>query len=146
MPPHADAKEDFSPNFGDDTPNTEFGLTRCAIRLMAWFLFWFVNLLPVCQQNQEHSPLGFHMPRVLLTGFGPFGSHEINPTESIVNAFPSILPIKNPFGPGSSEVSLKNEFSLSTNKGRHGLQRNWNYVNGTQFFTSVCVENAKASP
>ena len=47
------------------------------------------------------------MPRVLLTGFGPFGSHEINPTESIVNTFPSILPIKNPFGPGSSEVSIE---------------------------------------
>ena len=29
-PPHADAKEDFSPNFGDDTPNTKFGLTRCS--------------------------------------------------------------------------------------------------------------------
>ena len=47
------------------------------------------------------------MPRVLLTGFGPFGSHEINPTESIVNTFPSILPIKNPFGPGSCEVSIE---------------------------------------
>ncbi|MBJ14924.1 MAG: hypothetical protein CMB70_06110 [Euryarchaeota archaeon] len=47
------------------------------------------------------------MPRVLLTGFGPFGSHETNPTESIVNTFPTILPIKNPFGPGSSEVSIE---------------------------------------
>ena len=47
------------------------------------------------------------MPRVLLTGFGPFGSHEINPTESIVSTFPTILPIKNPFGPGSSEVSIE---------------------------------------
>ena len=43
------------------------------------------------------------MPRVLLTGFGPFGSHEINPTESIVSTIPTILPIKNTFGPGSSE-------------------------------------------
>ena len=74
---------------------------------MSWFLFWFVNLLQVCQQNQEHSPLGSHMPRVLLTGFGPFGSHEANPTESIVNTFPSILPIKNPFGDGSSEISIE---------------------------------------
>ena len=47
------------------------------------------------------------MPRVLLTGFGPFGSHEENPTESIVNAFPSLLPIKNPFGRGSSEMSIE---------------------------------------
>ncbi len=47
------------------------------------------------------------MPRVLLTGFGAFGSHEENPTESIVNAFPSLLPIKNPFGRGSSEMSIE---------------------------------------
>jgi 8-oxo-dGTP diphosphatase len=68
---------------------------------------WFVNLLPICQQNQEHSTIGRVMPRVLLTGFGPFGSHEENPTESIVNAFPSLLPIKNPFGRGSSEMSIE---------------------------------------
>ena len=37
----------------------------------------------------------------------PFGSHEENPTESIVNAFPSLLPIKNPFGRGSSEMSIE---------------------------------------
>ena len=47
------------------------------------------------------------MPRVLLTGFGPFGSYEMNPTESIVNSFPSLIPIKNPFGKGSSEMSVE---------------------------------------
>ena len=47
------------------------------------------------------------MPRVLLTGFGPFGSHDVNPTEAIVNMFPSLLPIKNPFGRGSSEMSIE---------------------------------------
>ncbi len=47
------------------------------------------------------------MPRVLLTGFGPFGTHEVNPTEKIVNTFPSLIPIKNPFGRGSSEVSIE---------------------------------------
>ena len=44
------------------------------------------------------------MPRVLLTGFGPFGTHQQNPTETIVKSFPSLLPIKNPFGRGASEV------------------------------------------
>ena len=47
------------------------------------------------------------MPRVLLTGFGPFGSHDVNPTEALVDSFPSLLPIKNPFGIGSSEVSIE---------------------------------------
>ena len=47
------------------------------------------------------------MPRVLLTGFGPFGSHDVNPTEALVESFPSLLPIKNPFGNGSSEVSIE---------------------------------------
>ena len=47
------------------------------------------------------------MPRVLLTGFGPFGAHDVNPTEQIVNSFPSLIPIKNPFGRGSSEVSVE---------------------------------------
>ena len=47
------------------------------------------------------------MPRILLTGFGPFGSHETNPTEDIVNTFPSLIPVKNPFGRGSSEVSIE---------------------------------------
>ena len=47
------------------------------------------------------------MPRVLLSGFEPFGSYEINPTELIVNSFPSTLPLKNPFGRGSSEVSIE---------------------------------------
>ena len=47
------------------------------------------------------------MPRVLLTGFGPFGEHEVNPTEAIVQLFPSLIPIKNPFGKGSSEVSIE---------------------------------------
>jgi len=47
------------------------------------------------------------MPRVLLTGFGPFGEHEVNPTEAIVQSFPSLIPIKNPFGKGSSEVSIE---------------------------------------
>ena len=47
------------------------------------------------------------MPRVLLTGFGPFGSHDVNPTEALVESFPSLLPIKNPFGSGSSEVSIE---------------------------------------
>ena len=27
------------------------------------------------------------MPRVLLTGFGPFGNHDVNPTEGIVESF-----------------------------------------------------------
>jgi 8-oxo-dGTP diphosphatase len=74
---------------------------------MCWFIFWFVNLLPICQQNQEHSTLGYIMPRVLLTGFGPFGDHDVNPTEAIVDSFPSLIPIKNPFGRGSSEVSIE---------------------------------------
>ena len=30
---------------------------------------WFVNLLPICQQNQEQSVLGQPMPRVLLNWF-----------------------------------------------------------------------------
>ena len=47
------------------------------------------------------------MPRVLLTGFGPFGKHEVNPTEMIVESFPSLIPIKNPFGRGSSEMSIE---------------------------------------
>lgn len=47
------------------------------------------------------------MPRVLLTGFGPFGNHDVNPTEGIVESFPSLVPIKNPFGKGSSEVSVE---------------------------------------
>jgi pyrrolidone-carboxylate peptidase len=47
------------------------------------------------------------MPRVLLTGFGPFGNHDVNPTEAIVQSFPSLIPIKNPFGKGSSEVSVE---------------------------------------
>ena len=47
------------------------------------------------------------MPRVLLTGFGPFGSHDVNPTEALVESFPSLLPIRNPFGNGSSEVSIE---------------------------------------
>ena len=47
------------------------------------------------------------MPRVLLTGFGPFGSHEVNTTEILVESFPSLIPIKNPFGRGSSEMSIE---------------------------------------
>lgn len=77
------------------------------IRLNGWFIQWFVNLLPICQQNQEQSVLGQPMPRVLLTGFGPFGSHDVNPTQAIVEKFPSLLPIKNPFGRGSSEMSIE---------------------------------------
>ena len=47
------------------------------------------------------------MPRILLTGFGPFGSHEVNPTEDIVKTFPTLIPMKNPFGRGSSEVLIE---------------------------------------
>ena len=49
------------------------------------------------------------MPRVLLTGFGAFGSHKENPTESIVNSFPALIPIRNPFGRGSSEMSIEKQ-------------------------------------
>jgi len=49
------------------------------------------------------------MPRVLLTGFGPFGNHDVNPTEIIVESFPSLIPIKNPFGRGSSEMSVEKQ-------------------------------------
>ena len=49
------------------------------------------------------------MPRVLLTGFGSFGSHEVNPTQAIVEMFPALLPIKNPFGRGSSEMSIEKQ-------------------------------------
>jgi 8-oxo-dGTP diphosphatase len=82
-------------------------------------VFWFVNLLPICQQNQEHSPLACTMPRVLLTGFGPFGTHQQNPTETIVKSFPSLLPIKNPFGRGASEVSIEKHVLSVDKQGSH---------------------------
>ena len=63
------------------------------------------------------------MPRVLLTGFGPFGSHEINPSEVIVNSFPSLIPIKNPFGNGSSEVSIEKRI-LSVDENGSGWTAN----------------------
>ena len=57
------------------------------------------------------------MPRVLLTGFGPFGDHDVNPTEVIVDMFPSLLPIKNPFGRGSSEMSIEKHILSVDEKG-----------------------------
>ena len=47
------------------------------------------------------------MPRVLLTGFLPFGEHVENISEKLVTAMPSVLPVKNPFGPGRSEISIE---------------------------------------
>ena len=47
------------------------------------------------------------MPRVLLTGFTPFGEHVENISEKLVHSMPSVLPIKNPFGPGGSEISVE---------------------------------------
>ena len=59
------------------------------------------------------------MPRVLLTGFGPFGTHQQNPTETIVKSFPSLLPIKNPFGRGASEVSIEKHVLSVDKRGAH---------------------------
>ena len=47
------------------------------------------------------------MPRVLLTGFMPFGEHVENISEKLVNSMPTVLPIRNPFGPGRSEISIE---------------------------------------
>lgn len=47
------------------------------------------------------------MPRVLLTGFMPFGNHVENISEKLVNAMPTVLPVRNPFGPGRSEISIE---------------------------------------
>jgi len=47
------------------------------------------------------------MPRVLLTGFMPFGDHVDNISEKLVNSMPLVLPIRNPFGPGRSEISIE---------------------------------------
>jgi 8-oxo-dGTP diphosphatase len=66
-----------------------------------------VNLLPTLHHNQEHSMLRLAMPRVLLTGFTPFGDHVENISEKLVNSMPTVLPIKNPFGPGGSEISVE---------------------------------------
>tara|TARA_B100001175_G_scaffold306614_1_gene304917 strand:- start:560 stop:1603 length:1044 start_codon:yes stop_codon:yes gene_type:complete len=66
-----------------------------------------VNLLPTLHHNQEHSILGQVMPRVLLTGFTPFGEHVENISEKLVHSMPSVLPISNPFGPGGSEISVE---------------------------------------
>ncbi len=50
------------------------------------------------------------MPRVLLTGFTPFGNRVENISEKIVHAMPTVLPIRNPFGPGGSEISIEKKF------------------------------------
>lgn len=63
--------------------------------------------------------VGKSMPRVLLTGFGPFGSHDVNPTEEIIKTFPSLLPITNPFGRGSSEVSIEKHVLSVDKNGSH---------------------------
>ena len=47
------------------------------------------------------------MPRVLLTGFMPFGEHLENISEKLVNSMPTVLPVRNPFGPGGSEISIE---------------------------------------
>ena len=83
------------------------------------------------------------MPRVLLTGFGPFGSHDVNPTQAIVEKFPSLLPIKNPFGRGSSEMSIEKLVLSVDEKGRRGRRMNLLLVSGMLYFISAFVVSAR---
>ena len=73
------------------------------------------------------------MPRVLLTGFTPFGNHVENISEKIVQAMPTVLPIRNPFGPGGSEISIEKKIltvdvSGSTWAGNELESREWDAI------------------
>ena len=73
------------------------------------------------------------MPRVLLTGFTPFGNHVENISEKIVQAMPTVLPIRNPFGPGGSEISIEKKILTvdvagSTWAGNELESREWDAI------------------
>ena len=82
------------------------------------------------------------MPRVLLTGFGPFGTHQQNPTETIVKSFPSLLPIKNPFGRGASEVSIEKHVLSVDKRGAHWTADELEHREWDAILHLVCAVNA----
>ena len=110
--PTCPLEEDFSPNFGNKAPNTEFGLPRCCHTPHSSVSVLVCQSIAVLSAKSRTFTTRRHHATSTSHRFGPFGSHDVNPTEALVESFPSLLPIKNPFGNRSRRFRRKRILSV----------------------------------